>query len=354
LDMKTIVRAVFLVILVLAIAACGNPGLSDQNFASAGPSTEQSFDSGASGTGGSSETSIDGTGGGSTTIPADPADPGVRPAIPAVPGEGDPELCPDGSYAPCETYSGDMVAMTRSGLMRIDGAGNVTAFNSSVTGAIEVRDGRLYAMPGRTSGSGKSILELDQYGNIIGTITVPSEATYYLNFTALPEGGFALLDNSGDKIYFIDDLGNYITTVNIRSVRDYHLQNVHGVVVGGRLIVSEDGEKNLLAVDLDTYAVTVFKDLSGLGSSWLNVIDYYEGLYYLTNPGSIYTFTESEWPSPLAEGIDYNITSLLIKSDGYIYVTVNFSGKVYRIDRATGESQLFVSGLDYPQDMEEF
>ena len=126
---------------------------------------------------------------------------------------------------------------------------------------------------------------------------------------------------------------------------------MRGVVVGNRLILSEDGDKNLLAVDLNYYTVTTFRDFSELGCCWLNVIDYYDGVYYLTNPGSIYTFTESEWPSLLASDVDYNITGLLIKSDGYMYATVNFSGKVYRIDMATGEYHLFAYGLNYPQDI---
>ena len=344
--MRAIGRAVILAFLAMAIVGCGvggGGGTSDQDHVVDQPSVNLSGGSGGAGT------DPQDTSGGSDTIPADPADPGVIPAIPAIPGDGggeSPELCPDGTYAPCQTLAGDIIVRTRGGLMFLDEAGGVHTFNSTITGSIEVRDGRLYAL------HSNKIVELNRSGDIVNSISIPSEATYYINFTALPNGGFALLDNRNDRMYFIDDSGNYITTVNIKSTRDNHLQNVHGVVVGNRLILSEDGDKNLLAVDLSDYSVTLFRDFTGLGgNTWLNAIAYYDGVYYLTLPGSIYTFTGSEWPSLLAGSIDYNITELLIKSGGYMYVTVNFSGKVYKIDMVTGEYQLFAEGLDYPQDI---
>lgn len=300
-----------------------------------------------------------GTAGGSNTIPANPADPGVRPAIPALPnqangnpggpgGEEPPELCPDGTYAPCPSEPSGMIVRTKSGLVRVSETGSIQTFNSAITGSIEVRNGRLYAL------HGDAIVELDSSGNIISTIEIPSQAIYFINFTALPGGGFALLDNRYDKIYFMDDSGNYLRSVNIKNTYDNHLQNVHGVVVDNRLIVSEDGDRRLLAVDLNSYTVTVFRDFSDTFSTWLNVIIYNNGAYYLSTPSKIYTFTETGSTSLFADIHEGNITGVLINSDGYAYVTINFSGNLYRVSMATGEHELFTSGLNYPRDIVAF
>ena len=46
-----------------------------------------------------------------------------------------------------------------------------------------------------------------------------------------------------------------------------------------------------------------------------------------------------------------NITGIVVHED-FAYVTVNFSGRIYRVNLFTGKAEVFAEGLDYPRDIE--
>ena len=187
-------------------------------------------------------------------------------------------------------------------------------------------------------------------GVFLRNIAIPSSVTHFITFVILPDERIALLDNQYDKVYFLDSSGNFITSVNILDVPDNHLQNVDGVVVNNELILSEDGNNHILQINLTTYQKTIFKDLSEI-PSWLGAITYSNGYYYLCGPSSIYRFSENSGATKVAEIPDYNIVGIVVVND-YAYVSVNFGGKIYKVDLKSGISEVLTSGLNYPQDLE--
>lgn len=307
------------------------------------------------------ETGLSNTAGGSNTVPAVPADPGVNPAIPALPNQaqGDPaggNSIPEPEPVPVVSEPKPLSALaigSKDGVMQVSLDGTVTklhgpCYNGDISSGmcrnIEVFEGRLFVRDNR------KIVEVDSTGQVVGSIDVPSEAKYYLDFLPMPLS-IALLDNWNDKVYFMDWDGNYLGQANIQSIGDSHLQNVHAIYHEGKVLLSEDGDRRILSIDPVTFEVSVFKDLYSVGS-WLNVLGYHDGLFYITTPRDIYSFTEGSGLTLVASLTDeYNITGLVLAGDGYAYVSVNFAGKIYKVDLSTGKFELVASGLNYPTDM---
>ena len=235
---------------------------------------------------------------------------------------------------------------TRDGLesVRWDGTHQVLVSGTSSTPGVEVRDDRLYAY---LSGD-RVIAAFDLDGHEQSRTPVPT-GLYFIGFTALEDGRFALLNNWGDEVYFLDVNGTVLHTAKLKPEGDDHLQNVYGIQVGNRLIVSEDGDHHVLAIDLDTYDVSLFKDLS----SWpgrLGAIDYAFGKYYVCQSTQILSFTESGAATVVATLPAGNLTGITVEGET-AYVTVNHSGMMYSVDLTTGQAALFASGFNYPEDL---
>jgi hypothetical protein len=188
-------------------------------------------------------------------------------------------------------------------------------------------------------------------GVFLKNINIPSSVSYFITFVVLPDERIALLDNENDKVYFIDSLGNFITKVDILEAPDNHLQNLDGIVINNKLIISEDGNKHIIQIDLMTYKKTIFKDMSKIPEVWLGAITYSNGYYYVCGPSSIYKFSENGDVSKIAEIPDYNIVGIVVVDD-YAYVSVNFGGKIYKVDLRSGISEVLTSNLNYPLDLE--
>ncbi|UCD00281.1 MAG: hypothetical protein JSW66_10440 [Phycisphaerales bacterium] len=243
-----------------------------------------------------------------------------------------------------------LYVLTRGGIQTVSSAGDEQPFidGHKSSYAIEIRDQVLYATEGTR---GADILGYDLQGQYVTAVPTPSEAKDYLTFVALPGERFALLDNVNDKVFFIDAAGSLLATADIRPWADNALQNVDGVVVEGRLILSEDGYHHVLQIDLATYQVSIFKDLSGVPGHSLGAIEYAEGTYYISAGLSLYSFTETGAAVKVADVPEENITGIVVFGES-AYVSVNFSGKIYKIDLTDGTVSLLASGLDYPMDLE--
>jgi len=212
---------------------------------------------------------------------------------------------------------------------------------------LEITENRIYAVQDLYT---RYISVYTTEGVFLKNIPIPSSIPYFLSFVVLPDERIALLDNKYDKIYFIDSSGNFITVVNILETPDNHLQNLHGIVVDNKLIISEDGNGHIIQIDLTTYKKTIFKDLSGL-DAWLGAITYSNGCYYVCGPSTIYKFSEnSNVVSKVADIPDYNIVGIAVIGDT-AYVAVNFGGKIYKVNLKNGVSEILVSGLNYPGDL---
>jgi len=223
-----------------------------------------------------------------------------------------------------------------------------TIISPKNAGGIEIVNDEIYLNNYSHSGD---IFVYDMTGSYVRTIPVPSQASSSSNFVMIPDGRIALLDPYDDKIYFLDASGNLLTTTNIQDSPDSHFQNLDGVVVGPQLIVSEAGDKHLLAFDLSTYQRSIFKDLSSLPDSWLGAITYANGAYFLTTPVSIYRIPDVGSATKIGEIPASNITGLAVINN-FAYVSVNFSGEIYKVNLFGGFSSVFTSGLDYPEDLE--
>ena len=148
---------------------------------------------------------------------------------------------------------------------------------------------------------------------------------------------------------FLDPSGSLLHTIDVLPERDFLSQNLHCLQVGDQLIVSEDGYNNILTVDLETYAVTVFKDLS-VWPHWLGAIARHNGRFYVSSGSTVLSFTATTDPVEVVTLPQANITGMVI-IDGIAYVTVNFAGAVYRVDLSSGDCEVFAAGLNYPRDI---
>ena len=235
-----------------------------------------------------------------------------------------------------------LITRTQHGAYVIEFDGDTTKFATSA-GYVEVVGSDVYF------GGGHTLARFSTAGVPAGTITLPDTVTY-LNFCALPNGRFALLDNNRDVIHFVDAQGNWLGEVLMFDEPGPDLQNVDGVVVGNQLIISETGTSHLLGIDLLTLAISDFKDLTTLGG-WLGGIDYYRGEFFLTQSNSIRRFTAVGDPELVATFDVYNVVGIVV-AGGYSFVAVNFANAVYRVNIRTGEIEPLATGLDYPQDIE--
>ncbi len=227
----------------------------------------------------------------------------------------------------------------------------------------EVYGDRIYiSNEGRgTSGNYiNNILIYDNNGTDVGNVVLPAEMESCLDFVVLPDLKFALLDNIEDKVYIIDNSGSLLETVDMINAPAGRSQNVDGVVAGNSLIILENGNLQVLKIDLGNYNVSIFRDLSGLPGNNIGSIDYYNGRFYVGSTDEsgryIYSFIEGQ-PEDLIATIPYEpyyITSIKV-FDNYIYACINYEFKILKIDISTGDFTVFYeapAGTFYPSDIE--
>lgn len=126
----------------------------------------------------------------------------------------------------------------------------------------EVYGDRIYiSNEGRgTSGNYiNNILIYDNNGTDVGNVVLPAEMESCLDFVVLPDLKFALLDNIEDKVYIIDNSGSLLETVDMINAPAGRSQNVDGVVAGNSLIILENGNLQVLKIDLGNYNVSIFR-----------------------------------------------------------------------------------------------
>jgi hypothetical protein len=242
-----------------------------------------------------------------------------------------------------EVVRGTLLVRTRDGLIAVDLAGNAFTFYE-VPGNVEVLGSRIFL------GGGDFVWEFDHAGEIIASTRRPPEIPYTYDLVVLPDGGFAHLDSTNDQVGFMGPGGEFIRNVDYPEASPDNHQSADGIVVDDQLIASETGTNKLVRVDLVSYEATIFRDLSHLDGS-LSAIDHQDGTYYLCQKSRVHRFTAEGAVTQLCELDDHNITAIALVEDR-AYVVTNFGGRIHQIDTTTGESQIFLEGLDYPQDIE--
>ena len=242
-----------------------------------------------------------------------------------------------------EVMEGTFLVQTGDGLVAIGARGESFVLSPS-TAFVEVLGTRIFM-----KGS-HGIRELDHTGAEIGRIDIDDPTVSGYDFAMLPSGGFAFASNESDSVAFMGPNGAVEAQVEMPNPSDDNLQNVDGLVVGSRLILSENGNNELLAFDLNTHEASVFRSFPNWGG-WLGAIDYDGGLFYLCGGRVIRRFSETGEPEDVATLPQGNITGIVVVGN-YAYAVVNFEGTLHRIDTRTGADEILVRELGYPQDIE--
>ena len=134
----------------------------------------------------------------------------------------------------------------------------------------------------------------------------------------------------------------------MRETPDRSLQNCDGVVVGKQLIISEDGDKHLLAVDLTTHEVTIFRDLTRLPGPGLGPITFAEGKFYISTLDQVFSFAPDDPAESYIATVPGNITGIAYQA-GRLFVAANHAGVLSEIDLASRTTKVITDNLQYPE-----
>ena len=199
---------------------------------------------------------------------------------------------------------------------------------------------------------------MDLQGQIQEQISLPAEAGHIIDFAVLPAGDFALFDNRRDHVYFIDSTGIVKTSVPLPEA-DEQLQGMCGIVVGNRLVFTGGDIRRILQIDLDTYEISVFKDLSYLPMPSSGRLAYSERVYYLCLLKKVYSFRSADdTPKLVAELPEGYIMEMKIAGN-IAFLAVNGMigsedriGSVYELNLKSGAYEKIVMNLERPSDLE--
>jgi len=241
---------------------------------------------------------------------------------------------------------GTLLMKTRDGVVALGMGGNSFLLISGLYG-VEVLGTRIFIGP-------SSVREIDYNGQDIGGPGRPHEVTRVTDFAMLPDGGVAFCENWTDTVFFVSAGGEFMDAVQLPDASSIN-QSMHGTLVGDDLIISETGSRKLARVDLSTHETSIFKDLSQL-TGWLGDIEYLDGFYFLTQWESLHKFTETGDPVEIAHFEDGAILGVAVVGTSAFVSSRNetqpYQGRIYRVDLATGNVEMFAEGFHDPYEIE--
>jgi hypothetical protein len=244
----------------------------------------------------------------------------------------------------CIPEPAELVFSDRDGTWRLTHEGVKTSFVTDANRDIEVFENKVYLKYGR------NISIYNYLGGFLGSLTIDNRI-FVGAMCLLPGGDFAFLNNSNDSVSFVSSSGVLLRKMSFTNQPpDDILQAISGLVVGNQLIISEDGNNHLIAINLDNYEWSVFKDFEHL-PGWLGDIDYQDGTFYMCKSQEVYSFGKDEDAELICTLPEGNNIDIAVHGN-FAYVTSNFGNKVYRINLQNGSYESFLIGLNYPQDME--
>ncbi len=158
-------------------------------------------------------------------------------------------------------------------------------------------------------------------------IDTTGEIDYYISFKIIDDTRIALLDNRKDEVYIIDMEGNFLATIELpNSTTSW--QNLYAAILDNELIVSENGVKELYAIDLNTYERRLYADLSSL-TDFVGFIKIFSDSVYVSTRSSIYLLPEDSDPVELVNlNGENNISGLDVRGE-YLFFQTNFGGNIY-------------------------
>ncbi|MHC4281218.1 MAG: NHL repeat-containing protein, partial [Planctomycetota bacterium] len=213
-----------------------------------------------------------------------------------------------------------LLVSEQKGVSKVDTMGRSTLLLEG-SGRIRTMEGELFKLHDR------QIIVTDMLGKELRRIPVPKDVRYAIGFIVIPDGRLAFLDNQNDTIYFTNAKGEHLKTVTFNDEPSSHWQHMDGVAIDNKLVVSENGNNQLISVDLSTYQLSIFRDLTNLRGG-LGTITYADGEYYICQRKEIYAFSEdSEGLRKIASTPEYNITGIA-HAQGRLFVVVNGMSRI--------------------------
>lgn len=241
----------------------------------------------------------------------------------------------------------ELIVAERHRLLKLTRQGEVSTFLQGEFQIAQVRsNNQLFARQGRT------VHVYDWRARETRAINVPQEPNGDIAFTVLPDDRMAFFNNMRHEIRFTTSAGQSLRTVQIGSPRGGELVCLNGVVSDGKLIFIDNGWRQVCAVDLATYDLSLVHDSVNPGP--LDAIGYAEGNYYVCTQNKVLKVSsDSPGVQELATLPKCSITGILPLWKR-LYVVVNGVGQarggaLYDVDPSSGAVTLLMDGLEYPQ-----
>jgi hypothetical protein len=257
---------------------------------------------------------------------------------------------------------GTLVLAETGHISRVTAEGKLERLAKSYSVA-RSREGRVYVCRSRSLGQFQ-LIAYDREGARVGSVPIPSEVKYMVDFLPLSGGGFAFFDNKNDRVHFAGPNGRQTGVVDLPGQHDSrHLQNMFGVAVGNKLVVSENGDGHLVAIDLTTREASIFRNLTKL-RGWLGAIAHADGTYYICQNRRIFAFEQGGDEVRHVATVPVGSITGIAVVDGSLFVVANGAtrmpklklssriktrhGALYRIDLRSGKVTEILSRLKYP------
>lgn len=188
----------------------------------------------------------------------------------------------------------------------------------------------------------------DLSGNLIKDIEISREVSYPLTFCILPDSSFAFLDNKNDKVSFTSASGEFIEEIDMGDKTVETLQNVHGLVIDSCLIVANIGDSLVMKINFFNYENSILP-IKADGD-----LDYFNNTFYWCSGQTVHKAVPDLVEYEILCNLPaYNAAGIAIDKNGqFAYVTTNFGNKIFKVDLINGSCAAFISGLDYPEDIE--
>ena len=246
-----------------------------------------------------------------------------------------------------DVFNGTLLIPTRDGLTAVRFDGSRFVLNPSVS-SVEVLGDRVFLK------QWDGIAEIGHDGHVLASTRSTDSGARGYGFTSLPDAGWAALNNQVDSVFILAPDGSPRARVPIPNPSS-GWQVLDGIVVGDRLIVSENGNNQIFQIDLSTHEASIFRSTS-TQSGHLGAIEHDgSGTFFLARTVNsqqrIDQFTEGGVLRSLAILPHDKITGI-VSVGSHLFAVVNHEGALYRINRFTGEFEKIFGDLDYPQDIE--
>jgi len=243
--------------------------------------------------------------------------------------------------------AGAFLVATHSGLASVTAGGEVTMLNGDLVSQVEVQGGRVFT---RTSVGGRLIRELDAAGDEVRRITIanplPPNGVW---MAAVPGDRFVLMSNRDEYLSVIDAQGDSLAGAEfLNRSPGTSFQSLDAMFAGDDLVICCSSEQELMLLDLESYAVSLYRNLAVLGGAFTIAAD--ETGQFSGKGNAVYAFERVGDPRELAR-LETSNTTGMVAVNGHVYTVTNFGGILYRINPSNGAVKIVAEGFNRPEDV---